>query len=163
MSSMLNQNSLFIADHTIYWPEKYEQVVEYLKNGTGTGTNHQSLYKMNVEVIVLAACIGLKHNNALDLPSEKKEIALSTFNQHGFGVYLFLIPMLSEKQVSVDYFRNKDEEKRAISIFEKYAAGGLEILNERLVTRSMDSPYLFTSDLLSNRGDDIREVSIELF
>ena len=135
MSSMLNQNSLFIADHTIYWPEKYEQVVEYLKNGTGTGTNHQSLYKMNVEVIVLAACIGLKHNNALDLPSEKKEIALSTFNQHGFGVYLFLIPMLSEKQVSVDYFRNKDEEKRANSIFEKYAAG----------------------------GDDIREVSIELF
>jgi len=163
MTSMLNQNSLFIADHTIYWPEKYEQVVEYLKNGTGTGPNHQSLYKMNVEVIVLAACIGLKHNNALDLPSEKKEIALSTFNQHGFGVYLFLIPMLSEKQVSVDYFRNKDEEKRAISIFEKYAAGGLEILNERLVTRSMDSPYLFTSDLLSNRDDGIREVSIELF
>lgn len=163
MSSMLNQKSLFSFDHTIYWPKKYESVVEYLKNGTGDKPNHQSLYKTNVEVIVLAACIGLNNQNSVNVPSESNEINLSTFNSNSLGIYLYLIPLLAQEQVSIDFFRNKDGEDRAISIFQRYAAGGLEILNERLVSRSMDSPFLFTSDLLIKKDDNIRDLPIDIF
>jgi len=163
MSSMLNQRSLFSFDHTIYWPKKYESVVAYLQNGTGDKPNHQSLYKTNVEVIVLAACIGLNNQNSVDVPSERNEISLFTFNSHSLSIYLYLIPLLSQDQVSIDLFTNKEGEDRAISIFQRYAAGGLEILNERLVSRGMDSPYLFTSDLLTNNDDNVRDLPIDIF
>jgi hypothetical protein len=160
---MLNQKSLFAHDHSIYWPKKYEPVVKFLQNGTGEGTNPQSLYKLNVEVIVLAACVGLNAGYAIDVPSDKNEIALSTFNTQSLSIYLYIIPMLSDDEVNIDYFRNKEGEGKAISIFERFAAGGLELLNERLISRSLDSPYLFANDLLLMGDDNIRELNIEIF
>ena len=71
--------------------------------------------------------------------------------------------MLSDEEPNVDYFRNKEGEDKAISIFQRYVAGGLELLNERLVTRSLDSPYLFTQDLIANRQDGIRDLDIDIF
>ena len=59
MTSVLNQKTLFSFDHNIYWPERYERVMQYLQNGKGETANEQSLYKLNVEVLVLAACVGL--------------------------------------------------------------------------------------------------------
>jgi dnd system-associated protein 4 len=163
MSSVLDQKSLFTYDHSVYWPKKYERVVEYLKNGTSDIVNSQSFYKFNVEVIVLAACIGLREDYAIDLPSETNEINLSTFNGQNLGIYLYLVPMLSQTEPDVDFFRNKEGETRAISTFERYAAGGLELLNDKLVTRSLDSPYLFTQDLIANRQDGIRDLDIDIF
>lgn len=161
--SIFDQRVLFSSDHTIYWPKKYEKVVEYFKNGTGDKENPQSLYKYNVEVIVMAACLGIREKYAVDFSGEKNEINLSTFNNHGLGIYLYLIPMLSEELANLDYLRNKEGEDKAISIFESYAAGGLELLNERLVTRSLESPYLFTQDLVSNRQDGVRDLDMDIF
>ena len=163
MSSVLDQKSLFSYDHSIYWPKKYERVVEYLKNGTSDVENLQSFYKYNVEVVILAACVGLREGYAVDLPPEKNEIALSTFNAQNLGIYLYLIPMLSQPDPNVDFFRNKEGEVKAISTFEKYVAGGLELLNDRLVTKSLDSPYLFTHDLIANRQDGVRDLDIDIF
>ena len=163
MTSMLNQKTLFSYDHTIYWPEKYERIVEYLKNGVGQGENSQSLYKLNVEVIVLAACVGLEAENAIDLPPQTKEIALSTFTSQSLSVYLYLIPMLAEKDTTIDFFRNKEGEAKAVSIFEKYAAGGLEILNEKIISNTLDSPYFFTSSLRQGKDSDIRDLEIDIF
>lgn len=163
MTSMLNQKNLFSYDHTIYWPEKYNRVIDFLRNGTSNSENSQSLYKFNVDVIVLAACIGLNAGNAVDLPSERKEIALSTFTSQSLSIYLYLIPMLAEQEVTVDFFRNKEGEDKAIRIFEKFAAGGLEILNEKLLLNTLDSPYFFTSNLRKIESDDIREINIDIF
>ena len=163
MTSMLNQKTLFSFDHTIYWPEKYERVVEYLKNGMGHGENSQSLYKLNVEVLVLAACVGLDAENSIELPPEKKEIALSTFTSQSLSVYLYLIPMLAEKNTTIDFFRNKEGEAKAISIFEKYAAGGLEILNDKFLSNTLDSPYFFTSNLRQYKGGGVRDLEIDIF
>ena len=163
MTSMLNQKTLFSFDHTIYWPEKYQRVVDYLQNGVGQGENSQSLYKLNVEVLVLAACVGLEAGNAIDLPPQTKEIALSTFTSQSLSVYLYLIPMLAEKDTTIDFFRNKEGEAKAVSIFEKYAAGGLEILNEKLMSNTLDSPYFFTSNLRQDKGDDVRDLEIDIF
>ena len=51
MSKAVNQKELFSGDHTIYWPDRYESVVEYLKNGTANDVNANSLYKLNVHII----------------------------------------------------------------------------------------------------------------
>jgi len=163
MSSLLDQKSLFSFDHSVYWPKKYERVVEYLKNGSSDIENSQSFYKYNVEAIVLAACIGLRESYSGTLPSERNEIALATFNSQNLGIYLYLIPMLSQEEPNVDFFRSKEGEDKAISIFEGYAAGGLELLNDMLVTKSLDSPYLFTQDLISARRDDIRDLDLDIF
>jgi len=160
---MLNQKSLFAFDHTIYWPKKYASVVEYLINGIGSGPNTQSLYKTNAEVLVLAACVGLNDKNAVDLSPEKNEIALSTFNGNSLGIYLYLIPMLSDKEVTIDYFRNEEGENKAITVFERYAAGGLEILNAKFATSGLDTPYLFTYDLISLGDDNVRDIPIDIF
>ncbi len=163
MSSIFDQRGLFSFDHTIYWPKKYDRVVGYLQNGTGDSDNPQSLYKFNVEVIVMAACLGIREKYAVDLSGETNDINLSTFNSQSLGIYLYLIPMPSDEEPNVDYFRNKEGEDKAISIFQRYVAGGLELLNERLVTRSLDSPYLFTQDLIANRQDGIRDLDIDIF
>jgi dnd system-associated protein 4 len=163
MSSIFDQRGLFSFDHTIYWPKKYERVVEYLKNGTGDRENPQSLYKYNVEAIVLAACFGVREKYAIDFSGDTSEINLSTFNSQGLGIYLYLVPMLSEEVPNLDYFRNKEGEDKAISIFQKYAAGGLELLNEKLVTRSLESPYLFVQDLVANRQDGVRDLDMDIF
>lgn len=164
MSSALNQRSLFSHDHTIYWPSKYERVVEFLKNGTEAKPNNRSLYKYNVEVIVLAACLGLKENNAIDLPpnSERKEIALSTFNDQQLGIYIYIIPLLGEEKGNVELFRNKQGEDTAVSIFQRYAAGGLEVLNDRLNTSGHDSPYLFLDDLISSSNGGVIDMDLEI-
>jgi dnd system-associated protein 4 len=164
MSSALDQRSLFSYDHTIYWPSKYERVVEFLKHGTDGKLSNKSLYKLNVEVIVLAACIGLRENNAIELPanSERKEIALSTFNEHQLGIYIYIIPLLGEEKGNVELFRNKNGEDIAIAIFQKYAAGGLEILNDRLNTSGHDSPYLFLEDLISSTNGGVIDVQLEI-
>ncbi len=163
MTSMLNQKTLFSFEHTIYWPEKYQRVMDYLQNGVGQGENSQSLYKLNVEVLVLAACVGLEAGNTIDLPSQTKEIALSTFTSNSLSVYLYLIPMLADKDTSIDFFRNREGEAKAVSIFEKYAAGGLEILNEKLMSNTLDSPYFFTSNLRQGKGNDVRDLEIDIF
>ena len=164
MTSTLNQRSLFSHDHTIYWPSKYERVVEFLKNGTEGKSNIKSLYRLNVEVIVLAACIGLRENNAIQLPAnaDRKEIALSTFNDNQLGVYIYIIPMLSEERNNIELFRNKGGEDIAIAIFQKYAAGGLEILNDRLNTSGHDSPYLFLNDLISSADNFVIDIPLEI-
>jgi hypothetical protein len=71
--------------------------------------------------------------------------------------------MLADKDTSIDFFRNREGEAKAVSIFEKYAAGGLEILNEKLMSNTLDSPYFFTSNLRQGKGNDVRDLEIDIF
>ena len=163
MSSALNHGSLFSYDHTIYWPSKYERVVKFLQNGDEEKPNNKSLYRLNVEVIVLAACVGVKYGNFIDqLPPERKEIALSTFNDNQLGVYIYIIPLLSDAKGNIDLMRNKEGEDLAVTIFQKYAAGGLEILSDRLLQHGLDSPYLFLHDLVFSNGDGVMDIPLEI-
>jgi hypothetical protein len=166
----------FSKDHTIYWPAMYERVVEFLKNGTGTEPSSQSLYSLNVEVIVLAACIGLVNNERITLPPDKKEIALSTFTTNGLAFYLYLIPMLSKTlegaEPDLDMLRNEAGESRAIETFQEFATGGLSILNDELMTGGLKSPFLFVKDLAQKYGSleegkvkkpIVKNIGIEIF
>lgn len=155
MSKAVNQKELFSGDHTVYWPDKYETVVEYLKNGTGSSENSNSLYKLNVHVIVLAACVGLLAGEKLSIPEKekKKEIPISVFNNHDLSIFLYLIPLLSQTDPDVNILKNIDGENKAVKIFEDYAAAGLQILSNKYTEGFVDTPLLFVLDLIRNGID----------
>jgi dnd system-associated protein 4 len=150
MSKSVNQKELFSEDHTIYWPEKYEPVVEYLKNGTSNSENPNSLYKLNVHVIVLAACVGFSHKEKIVVQEKdkKKEIPLSVFHNNDLSIFIYIIALLSSPELNISFLKNIDGEKLAIKIFEQYAAAGLEILYDKYTKGFADPPFLFVSDLI---------------
>lgn len=150
MSKSVNQKEFFSEDHTLYWPEKYEPVVEYLKNGTSTSENQNSLYKLNVHIIVLAACVGLSHSEKIVTQEreKKKEIPLSVFHNHDLSIFIYIIALLSSNEPNLYLLKNADGEKQAIKIFEQYVAGGLQILYDKYKKGFADPPYLFVSDLI---------------
>jgi dnd system-associated protein 4 len=150
MSKAVNQKDLFSGDHTVYWPERYEPVVEYLKNGTATEVNSNSLYKLNVHVIVLAACLGLSAGERLQLQAKekRKDIPISVFNNHDLTVFIHLVALSSSSDPDISFLKNYDGEVRAVRIFEEYAAAGLRILSEKYNSGYVDTPYLFVTDLL---------------
>lgn len=156
MSKAVNQKELFTGDHTIYWPDKYEAVVEYLKNGTATDVNANSLYKINVHVVVMAACVGLLAGERLTLPDKekKKEIPLSVFNNHDLTIFIYLAALLSQDDPDISMLKNIEGENRAIKIFEEYAAAGLQILSSKYNDGFVDTPYLFVMDLIKNAGSE---------
>ena len=150
MRKSVNQKELFSLDHTIYWPDRYEAVVEYLKNGTANKENPNSLYKLNVHIIVMAACLGLKSGERMRLPEKekRKEIPLSVFNNHDLSIYIYIIALLSDPNPDISLLRNDEGEFNAIKIFEEYVAGGLQILSEKHESGFIDAPFQFVSDLL---------------
>lgn len=167
--------SLFSRDYTVYWPEKYEPVVEYLKNGgIENAKPEQILYKLNVGVIVLAACVGARNGNKGDTTGKRKEINVSTFESHDLGAYLYLIPLLASKTPELDLMRNEEGEEKAIKLFEEYCAGGLEILNDQYKSTGLKSPHMFIDDLLKEavstiagkkpeENSEVKNVGIDLF
>jgi len=152
MSKAVNQKELFSGDHTIYWPERYEPVVEYLKNGTASDINSNSLYKLNVHIIVLAACVGLIAGERKATPEKdkRKEIPLSVFNNNDLTVFIHLIALLSDVDPDISFLKNIEGEIRAIKIFEEYAAAGLQILSDKYNDGFVDTPYLFVTDLMKS-------------
>ena len=152
MSKAVNQKELFSGDHTIYWPDRYEPVVEYLKNGTSNDVNANSLYKLNVHVIVLAACIGLISGERMQLPDKdkRKEIPLSVFNNNDLTVFIHLIALLSDVDPDITTLKNIEGENKAVKIFEEYASAGLQILSDKYNDGFVDSPYLFITDLIKS-------------
>ena len=137
---------LFKKDITVCWPEKYEPIVEFLKSGTH-GAKADALFKLNVEVVVLAACIGLLTNTKCSVGDRRKEIALSTFNGHSLSSYLFLIPLMAIEEIDLSLMRNEEGEQRAISIFQEYAAGGLQYLTEEYEHSGLKTPFAFVREL----------------
>jgi dnd system-associated protein 4 len=142
--------SIFSRDRTIYWPEEYDDIVEFLKGSNGESKS--GVFTYNTGIVVLAATIGLKDKYRKKIEGRRKEIALSTFEEHGLSHYIYLIALASEEKLNLDLMRNEAGEEAAIRIFESYAAGGLSILNQRQNTGGLKSPYLFMYDLVTDYG-----------
>jgi dnd system-associated protein 4 len=173
MRKNVNQKELFSGEHTIYWPDRYEAVVEYLKNGNANKENPNSLYKLNVHVIVLAACLGVVSGERLPFVEKEKknEIPLSVFNNHDLSIFIYLVSLLSKSEPDIDLLKDLDGENKAVKVFEEYAAAGLQILSEKYKQGSIDIPFMFVTDLFNNSlkntsGNDIElppEEEINLF
>ena len=138
---------LFTKEITVFWPEKYEPILDFLKGGT-QGEAKDALFKLNVEVVVMAACIGLLTNTKCPVGDRRKEISLSTFNGHSLSSYLFLIPLMASDDVDLSLMRNEDGEQRAVGIFQEYAAGGLQYLTEEYELSGLKTPFAFVRDII---------------
>lgn len=137
----MSSRSLFDRERAVYWPTEYADLVNLLK-GTGPGgrASHAQFYKFNTGVIALAAVVGLVNGRQRDVGTARQEISTSAFASHRFGnvaldTYLFLVPLLASGDT--DLLKSGREEE-IIRQFERYAAGGLEVLHEAL-SASTDS------------------------
>jgi hypothetical protein len=120
--------SLFSKERMVYWPEEFSDVVDLLNGRDQEGrTVGNALYSFNTGAIVLAASLGSREKRVREVGSRRKEISTSTFHSHRLEGYLFLVPLLGNPNLGTDFLRPENEEQ-VIRDFERYAAGGLEIL-----------------------------------
>ena len=124
--------ALFATERSVYWPSEYVDLVNTLKGlGAGGKPSHAGMYKYNTGVIVLAAMVGLVNGREREVGSSRQEISTSTFESHrlgdaSLGAFLFLVPLLAGSDVEA--LRGEREEE-LIRAFERFAAGGLEVLH----------------------------------
>jgi dnd system-associated protein 4 len=89
---------------------------------------------------VFAAAVGLTNERQREIGSDRKEITTTTFTSHELDTYIFLVALLSKKHFDASFLRSEHEEA-VVRIFERYAAGGLEILRrifDESPTQSVD-------------------------
>ena len=126
--------NLFPATRTVYWPGEFDDVVRQLKGQDADGRVANShVYRFNTGIMVLAAVLGLREARTRDVGSSRQEISTDTFRAHGLDRYLLLIPLLGRQ--SVECLR-PDQEGELLREFERYAAGGFEVLRGLLSNSS---------------------------
>jgi dnd system-associated protein 4 len=124
----VKQQSLFGKERLIYWPEEFSELVDQLNGRTADGKSlGHGLYGFNTGAIVLAAALGVQQGRRRDVGPQRKEISTSTFASHRLELYIFLIPLLGDGNLTVDVLRPESEDV-IVREFERYAAGGLEFL-----------------------------------
>jgi len=135
---MPNQD-YFTSRGSVYWPSEFSDIVNMLSGkDSDEKPSHPSMYKLNTGPVVLAAVVGLVNGRERDVGSSKKEITTETFEGQQFGncslaAFLFLIPLLSKKDIELLRPGREDEMLR---IFERFAAGGFEYLRGALSASS---------------------------
>lgn len=120
--------SLFTKDRAVYWPGEFASFVNFLKGQDENGKpNIPALYSYNTGAMILAASVGVVHQRKREVGTDGKEIMTSTFASQGLETYLFLLPLLGRADASVDMLRPEQEDD-LLREFERYAAGGFEVL-----------------------------------
>lgn len=121
------RKSLFTKDRAVYWPSEFAPFVDFLKGQDGSGQSKlPALFSYNTGAMILAASVGVVHQRKRDV-GKGQEIMTSTFASQGLEAYLFLLPLLGRADASVDMLRAEHEDA-LLREFERYAAGGFEVL-----------------------------------
>lgn len=170
MSTGVNQRDLFSGSHTLRWSDRYRPVVQFLMNGVEEGQNHNSLFKLNVEVVCFAAGVGLMIGERQPLSGEKlQQIEIGTFHNNSLSIWIILISFLSSSEPNIDLLRNEKTESEAIVIFEEYACAGLSYLQDKFNSETIETPYFFVKAVIAelnydkNQGGLPPTIGIELF
>lgn len=143
------RNSVFSKEQKVYWPGKYDSVVQFLKKDIeGDVRKSTPLFKSNMEVIAFAACVGLHESYPLETDNTQ-EISTDTFEREGLGPLFFMIPMMiNAESFDLYNFRDGDAERDCVKVFEKYAAGGLQLLHEAYNSAGLVTPEFFLTTFL---------------
>lgn len=124
----MRKQSLFSKERLVYWPEEFSEVVDLLNGRDREGRSvGSSLYSFNTGAIVLAASLGAREKRKREVGARRKEISTATFLSHELEPYIFLVPLLGDLTLGTEFLRPENEEQ-VIREFERYAAGGLELL-----------------------------------
>jgi dnd system-associated protein 4 len=110
-----------------YATDKSEIIKRLLNTDDASGP-----FKLIADVLVFAAALGLKRQRAVDLgPSQSEPIRQEVFDRQGYDTMMNLLALHVEKGPEVLADSNDMIDRRA-TLFEQYANGGLEILQEEL-------------------------------
>jgi dnd system-associated protein 4 len=169
------KSSYFTKTRNVYWSSEYEDLVNFL---TGIRASDRAderaaeskIFELNVHVIVFAAIVGvLEGRHGKEISGTRKEINSATFEGQQLDDYIFLVALLSEEDVNLNFFRDEAGEERALRVFEAYANGGLGFLMEKLSTSLHQEPEQFLMGLLRDYkvaftpSPDAKKKSIQLF
>ena len=81
------------------------------------------------DLLIFAAMVGYEHGQKEDVESEKEEVPLRIFESTSDEKYLYLAAIVESKNPNL--FKDKNEAKM-LKIFERYAAGGLQTIQDWL-------------------------------
>jgi hypothetical protein len=148
----MRNDRLFGRDRKVYWPTEFIPEMNLLK---GVDEKNQPvsnpLYPFFTGAMVLAASIGVANGRKREIgASGKQEIDTSTFasgQQGRLEKFIFLIPLLGNSPLGLEYLRPENEEE-LVREFERYAAGGLEMLRGMFSDSAGKSPELIVEGLL---------------
>jgi len=134
----MSRRTLFDGERSVYWPTEFSDVVNVLKGIQPGNLRHPAFYKYNTGVLVLAAMVGFAHRRKRDVGNARQEINISTFEAHKLGdaslaSFIFLVALLGGCELEALRSGSEDE---VIRTFERYAAGGLQVLQEAFATSS---------------------------
>lgn len=146
----MRMESLFSKERLVYWPTEFSDVMRQLTSTgeDGRSTGLPAMYRFNAGAFVLAAAVGVMNNRRREVGPNRKEISTEVFVNERLGAYIFLIPMLGESEPNVDQLRPGNEEV-ALRAFERYAAGGLEILRAELMANPTQSADYVVEQLIT--------------
>lgn len=149
----MRKSSLFSKDRLVYWPAEFADVVDLLNGRDREGRAvANGLYSLNTGPIVLAAALGLREGRKRDVNTkDRKEIDTSVFAKEGLDGFIFLVSLLGNPEQGIDILRPENEEQ-VIREFERYAAGGLELLAGELESSPTKSPDLLVQSLMLPRA-----------
>jgi dnd system-associated protein 4 len=144
---------LYSVNHTIYWPELYEPVVNFLVGNE----NSDKLFRNNAELLVFAASVGLRQGVREKLVGERKEVDLDIILRlkndfRDAGSYIFIIALLSSENIDLEMLRGTEAERECVRIFGEYVCGGLKIISELYQSAGPLSPYMFVQEIASGRS-----------
>jgi hypothetical protein len=161
----MRNERLFTRDRNVYWPTEFTPEMNLLK---GIDERNQPvsnpLYPFFTGAMVLAATIGVANLRKREIGSGgRQEIGTSTFasgQQGRLEKFIFLIPLLGNSPLGLEFLRPENEEE-LVREFERYAAGGLEMLRGMFNESAGKSPDLIIEGLLrvALKGTSIEEGS----
>ncbi|MDZ8134553.1 MAG: DNA phosphorothioation-associated protein 4 [Nostoc sp. DedQUE04] len=121
-------------------------------------------FQTYVEVMVFAAALGVKYKKRVPLGETTKRepspIPQENFASLGYDLIIKLLGITETKDINILSSREEQDEDKRTQIFEEYANGGLEILQNEL-RGSVDYSERLLLVLISERGT--KELSEEEF
>ena len=112
-------------------------------------------FQTYVEVMVFAAALGVKYKKRIPLGETTKRepspIPQENFASLGYDLIIKLLGVHETKDINILSSREEQDEDKRTQIFEEYANGGLEILQNEL-RGSVDYSERLLLVLISERG-----------
>ena len=127
-------------------PKQHSGLMDELVKNTGT-------FDTLKDLLVFAACLGLskgRKTNPLEAKDSAEPIELQRFSAEYDKM---VINTIAIKDSGDPYIMGDEKTQERIAIFEQYAAGGLEIIHNRLASKHMEPDEVLVDLVMNEQGD----------
>ncbi|WP_049237804.1 DNA phosphorothioation-associated protein 4 [Moraxella canis] len=103
-----------------------------------------ALFKLNKDLMVFAAMLGYNYNLRKPLSNDTIPITLGTYHNTEDDGYIYLLALMEKRDAL--YLKN-DHLSEAITVFEEYCNGGLDLLQDWFAANPADIEKLDTLEM----------------